>query len=243
MDFVELALGPPLKAESEARGPAAHRDARLPSCSVSPDCSLSSPARDATGRWLASFKIRWPWSAHRAPDEEHVMRKLRLTLTAVLAVMGATIAGHSDAAVINPGALRTAANELTAVQTVQFFWRGRRYCWYDAGWRGPGWYWCGYRWRRGFGWGGPIGWRGWHRPGIHRRPGINRPGINRPGINRPGINRPGINRPGINRPGGNRPNINRPGGNRPGVNRPGGNRPGGRPGGNRRGGNRGRGRS
>jgi hypothetical protein len=96
---------------------------------------------------------------------------------------------------IGPSAgLRTAANELAVVKTAQFVWQGRRYCWYDDGWRGPGWYWCGYHWRRGVGWGGPVGWHGWHRP-IHR-PGISRPGGNRPGVNRPGGNRPGVNRPG-----------------------------------------------
>jgi hypothetical protein len=178
------------------------------------------------------------------------MRKICLTLTATLALMGAMIGGHAHAAVIAPIALGTAADELAAVETVQFFWQGRRYCWYDVGWRGPGWYQCGFRWRRGAGWGGPIGWRGWRRPGIRvgqgpNRPGINRPGENRPGVNRPGVNRPGVNRPGVNRPGVNRPGVNRPGGNRPGVaNRPGGRPPsttgqgGNRPGMNRPGGNR-----
>ena len=178
------------------------------------------------------------------------MRKFWLTLAATLAVMGAMIGGRSQAAVIDPNALRTAADELAAVETVAFIWRGRRYCWYDAGWRGPGWYRCGYHWRRGFGWGGPVGWHGWRRPGV-RRPGGNRPGINRPGGNRPGINRPGGNRPGTTTgQGGNRPGANRPGGNRPGAgNRPGGNRPsttgqgGGRPGGGGSGRNRGGGRS
>src|SRR4051812_37087493 len=45
------------------------------------------------------------------------------------------------------------------------------YCWYNEGWRGPGWYWCGYEWNSGFGWGGPYGWLGWGGgPGFpHRR--------------------------------------------------------------------------
>jgi hypothetical protein len=178
------------------------------------------------------------------------MRKIGLTLTAALAVVGAMIGGRSHAAVIAPIALGTAADELAAVDTVQFFWRGRQFCWYNTGWRGPGWYQCGFRWRRGLGWGGPIGWRGWRRPGIRVGQGPNRPGINRPGGNRPGINRPGGNRPGTTTgQGGNRPGMNRPGGNRPGMNRPGGNRPGGttgqgggRPGGGGGGRNRGGGR-
>ena len=43
----------------------------------------------------------------------------------------------------------------------QYVFGGRNYCWYPSAWRGPGYYWCGYAWRRGFGWGGGYGWRGW----------------------------------------------------------------------------------
>ncbi|HEY7231769.1 MAG TPA: hypothetical protein VH558_15510 [Pseudolabrys sp.] len=133
--------------------------------------------------------------------------------------------------------MRIAADEVAIVDKVQFIYRGRRYCWYWDGWRGPGWYWCGYEWRRGFGWGGPVGWRGWRRP-VHRpRPPVARP--HRP--NRPGVNRPG-NRPGVNRPG-NRPGASNRPGNRPGAgtNRPSGGRPGNRPGRGRSGGDRSRG--
>jgi hypothetical protein len=63
------------------------------------------------------------------------MRKIWLTLTATLAGLGAMIGGPSHAAVIAPIALGTAADELAVVDTVQFFWRGRQYCWYDA--QGP----------------------------------------------------------------------------------------------------------
>ena len=38
---------------------------------------------------------------------------------------------------------------------------GRRYCFYFDGWHGPGWYRCGFAWRRGFGWGGVYGWNDW----------------------------------------------------------------------------------
>ncbi|WP_412772788.1 hypothetical protein [Nitrobacter sp.] len=54
-----------------------------------------------------------------------------------------------------------------AIQPVQFFYGGRNYCWYDDGWRGPGFYWCGYAFRRGLGWGGGAGWHGWHRGDHH----------------------------------------------------------------------------
>jgi caspase domain-containing protein/ricin-type beta-trefoil lectin protein/endosialidase-like protein len=50
----------------------------------------------------------------------------------------------------------------------EYYWfEGHRYCWYDGGWRGPGWYWCGYSLNKGAGWGGPIGWHFWYHFG-HR---------------------------------------------------------------------------
>ena len=50
-------------------------------------------------------------------------------------------------------------------ERTQYFWGGRNFCWYPIGWHGPGYYWCGYSGRRGFGWGGPAGWHGWGRGG------------------------------------------------------------------------------
>ena len=75
------------------------------------------------------------------PTGENPMTKLIVSLTAglVLALAGATIGGRAHAAVIAPDGLRTAADEVSAVDQVQFVFRGRRYCWYYTGWRGPGW--------------------------------------------------------------------------------------------------------
>jgi hypothetical protein len=53
------------------------------------------------------------------------MHKIGLTLTATLAVVGAMIGGRSHAAVIAPIGLGAAADELAAVETVQFTWQGR----------------------------------------------------------------------------------------------------------------------
>ena len=73
------------------------------------------------------------------------------------------IAGTANATIATT-TIGTAADDLSAVEQVQFFFGGHRHCWYPDGWRGPGWYWCGYRWRRGLGWGGGEGFRGWrHR--------------------------------------------------------------------------------
>jgi hypothetical protein len=48
----------------------------------------------------------------------------------------------------------------------QYYWRGgERYCWYDNGWNGGGWYICGRYTVQGEGYGGPLGWSYWHFPG------------------------------------------------------------------------------
>jgi hypothetical protein len=122
----------------------------------------------------------------------------------------------------------------TDVEQAQFFFGGRHYCWYDRGWHGPGFYWCGYAWHRGVGWGGPVGWRGWHRGGPGRA--VVRPRPGRPAAVRPG--RPG-GRPSMGAPG-RRPGAGaggRPGGGRPGGGGRGGSG-GGRGGGSRGGGHR-----
>lgn len=46
---------------------------------------------------------------------------------------------------------------------------GNRYCFYGNGWHGPGWYRCGYAFRRGLGWGGVYGWNNWNYGPYERR--------------------------------------------------------------------------
>jgi hypothetical protein len=97
------------------------------------------------------------------------MKSLKHTIiaaTAALATAGGASAGVTPAfAAADPSAqLITAVYNPAAPVTLEktaWFWGGYNYCWYAGGWRGPGYYWCGYAWRRGFGWGGPIGWHGW----------------------------------------------------------------------------------
>jgi hypothetical protein len=90
------------------------------------------------------------------------MNRLNLALAATLALgAGIALVGPSSAAVGVPDGMRPALDEIGVIDNVQYVWRGRRYCWYDDGWRGPGWYQCGYHLRVGLGWGGPVGWHGW----------------------------------------------------------------------------------
>jgi hypothetical protein len=72
------------------------------------------------------------------------MRKLNVALAPAAVV---AMAGSAQAIPAFNG-LRAAADHLAAVEQAQFVYGGREYCFYLDGWHGPGWYWCGYRWRR-----------------------------------------------------------------------------------------------
>ena len=90
-----------------------------------------------------------------------MLRKLIVGLTLAAAVAW-PLAETAEAAIGDGVAASHIASQLLPVEKAQFFFGGRQYCWYDDGWRGPGFYWCGYAWRSGFGWGGGSGWHGWH---------------------------------------------------------------------------------
>src|SRR4051812_49745987 len=94
------------------------------------------------------------------------MRRLLLTAAALALAASSLLAPKADAMSLGaPFGVRSAADSLGLVEKSQYFYDGRNYCWYPDGWHGPGFYWCGYAWRSGFGWGGPIGWRGWRGGG------------------------------------------------------------------------------
>ena len=79
---------------------------------------------------------------------------------AALAASSAPAGAQTLSAVYHPD-----ATAMPKLEKVQYFYGGRQYCWYPGGWHGPGWYWCGYASRRGLGWGGIEGWRGWRHGG------------------------------------------------------------------------------
>src|SRR5580698_5375569 len=90
------------------------------------------------------------------------MRKLLLGIAAATLLFGAstTMAAEPTTVQLSDGVYRDA--QQPALDSVALYvYGGRNYCWYDGGWRGRGYYWCGYAWRRGYGWGGGYGWRGW----------------------------------------------------------------------------------
>ena len=75
------------------------------------------------------------------------MRPIQLALAAATAVVLA--AGSAQASPLN--ALRGSQLAVDDIETVQ---NVQQYCFYLDGWRGPGFYRCGFRNRRGLGWHG-----------------------------------------------------------------------------------------
>jgi hypothetical protein len=104
---------------------------------------------------------REPSSSERIP-----MKALLLGVAATVSLFGAALS--ASAADAQPAQLTSGvyvAGDAPTLQPTQFFFGGENYCWYGGGWQGPGYYYCGYEWRRGLGWGGRDGWNGWHGGG------------------------------------------------------------------------------
>jgi hypothetical protein len=99
-------------------------------------------------------------------EKEPAMLGKSARIIALTAAMGLGAASAAQAA-IGDGVLgaRGPLTSATQIENAQFIFGGRNYCWYDNGWQGPGWYWCGYALRTGFGFGGGAGWHGWGRGG------------------------------------------------------------------------------
>ena len=86
---------------------------------------------------------------------------MRKTFLVCMAVFATSATGASALPIgINDG-IKAALNEMDLTIKAQvFIVGGRRFCFYFDGWNGPGWYQCGFAFRRGFGWGGRL-WLAW----------------------------------------------------------------------------------
>ena len=99
-------------------------------------------------------------------ERESFMRRFAVSIVAAtVSVACGPIMGASAAPMVASSAIRGAADNLNLVERAQFIWLGRNYCWYDDGWNGPGWYWCGQYTVPGIGFGGGYGWHHW-RAGV-----------------------------------------------------------------------------
>ena len=91
------------------------------------------------------------------------MRNLVIGVAAAALLSGAA-AAHGQTLTAAPAQLVFGvdkAGDIPGPTPAQFYHGGRQYCWYPGGWKGPGFYWCGYAYRTGYGWGGPAGWMGY----------------------------------------------------------------------------------
>src|SRR5215510_15242851 len=94
------------------------------------------------------------------------MRRLTLAVAAG-ALLVATQANAGSFPVNKLAGAETGLVDQVAVRV--FVHAGQRYCFYFDGWHGPGWYRCGFAWRRGLGWGGVYGWNDWSYAPYERR--------------------------------------------------------------------------
>jgi hypothetical protein len=144
-----------------------------------------------------------------------MFRKLVLSLAAAAGMVAQLVLPAEASIGVGAFAAPAALVETSPIEEAQFVWGGHNYCWYASAWRGPGWYRCGFAWRRGIGWGGGAGWHGWNHRNVrvnrnvhvnrnihvNRNVHVNRP-VHRPPAHRPGhgAHRPGHG--GAHRPGG-----------------------------------------
>jgi hypothetical protein len=95
------------------------------------------------------------------------MRTLGLAIAAG-ALLAAT---HASAGTfpVNAGLIGAGSDLIDQVAVRVYVHEGNRYCFYFNGWHGPGWYRCGFAFRRGLGWGGVYGWNSWGYAPYERR--------------------------------------------------------------------------
>jgi hypothetical protein len=116
--------------------------------------------------WLLVIrKFRW------IKTLEDPMRKLLFVGAAAVALAMNSSSGHAMSINIDAG-LKPALDATDMMQKAAvFIIEGNRYCFYFNGWHGPGWYRCGFAWRRNLGWGGEYGWQSWSYGPAERRYG------------------------------------------------------------------------
>ncbi len=102
------------------------------------------------------------------------MRTLALAVAAG-ALLAATQANAASFPVNHISAMDVGLIDQVAVRV--YVHAGHRYCFYFNGWHGPGWYRCGFAFRRGYGWGGVYGWNDWSYGPYERRYGGARMGV------------------------------------------------------------------
>jgi hypothetical protein len=123
----------------------------------------------------------WPCLSKSGSDGTPAARRkssgVALSAVALLSLIPSILANPARAGVgDHAGSLFSSLQQSSPVEAIQYYsLNNSDYCWYGAGWQGPGWYSCGYEWNDGLGWGGPYGWNGWgvgHRIRQHGSHGV-----------------------------------------------------------------------
>src|SRR5277367_2783496 len=123
----------------------------------------TADTRKTSGFPGAPFPVSGTCRRHPASRNKRIgdmFRKLVLGLALAMPTV-LPLANVAEAAVGDGVVASHAASQLLPIEHVQYVYGGQNYCWYDNGWRGPGYYYCGYAFRTGLGWGGGIGWNNW----------------------------------------------------------------------------------
>ena len=115
---------------------------------------------------LALARESADWQKRRGNMRKLSMAKCRISLMSVGGLIAALCVSAEPAQAQSPyDVLGAVAGAAAVAASAPYLYGGRQYCWYDDAWSGPGWYWCGYAYRTGYGWGGGNGWNGWGRGG------------------------------------------------------------------------------
>jgi hypothetical protein len=96
------------------------------------------------------------------------MKYLLKAASASILLVGLSAGPAMAAPILESNSISRVTVPEQGIVLAQFIFGGYTYCWYDDAWNGPGWYWCGYALRRGFGWGGGAGFHGWSHRGFRR---------------------------------------------------------------------------
>src|SRR5580658_7433714 len=78
--------------------------------------------------------------------ERNSMRNFLLGVAATTALLSTSVAVGAAKAEPSPQLIFGVdrAGDATSLERVQFIFGGHNFCWYESGWQGPGFYWCGY---------------------------------------------------------------------------------------------------
>jgi hypothetical protein len=99
------------------------------------------------------------------------------TLGLAIAAGALLVATQANAGSFPVNTLNGVSSDLVDQVAVRVYvHEGHRYCFYFNGWHGPGWYRCGFAFRRGLGWGGVYGWNSWNYGPYERRYGSRHQG-------------------------------------------------------------------